>query len=111
MTSAAADSKNTLKQSGKMSFSSLRAATTPAEPPSGCLHPSKWAGIWGEAVTLEEAMARGMGRMSGGAATLVVPQGAGGGLDKVMGGFWGEIATVHRETGVKGLWKGVGTTM
>jgi len=49
--------------------------------------------------------------MSGGAATLVVPQGAGGGLDKVMGGFWGEIATVHRETGVKGLWKGVGTTM
>jgi solute carrier family 25 protein 39/40 len=63
-------------------------------------------------MTLEEAMARGMGRMNGGgSATLVVPQGASGALERVMGGFWGEIATVHRESGIKGLWKGVGTTM
>jgi solute carrier family 25 protein 39/40 len=111
MTSAAAESSIAKKSRGQMSFSSLRAATTPAEPPSGCLHPSKWAGIWGEAVTLEEAMARGAGRMNGGSATLVVPQGPAGAMEGVMGGFWGEIATVHRETGIKGLWKGVGTTM
>jgi hypothetical protein len=52
-----------------------------------------------------------MGRMNGGAAgTLVVPQPTGA-LEGAMGGFWREIATVHRETGIKGLWKGVGTTM
>jgi solute carrier family 25 protein 39/40 len=49
--------------------------------------------------------------MNGGAATLVLPQGPAGAREGVMGGFWGEIATVHRETGIKGLWKGVGTTM
>lgn len=27
------------------------------------------------------------------------------------GGFWGEIAAVKRETGIRGLWKGVGTTL
>jgi len=110
-TSAAAADSVTPKQRGQLSFSALRASATPADPPSGCLHPSKWAGIWGEAVTLEEAMARGMGRANGGAGgTLVVPQPVGA-LEGVMGGFWGEIATVHRETGIKGLWKGVGTTM
>jgi hypothetical protein len=63
-------------------------------------------------MTLEEAMARGMGGMrgGGGGATLVVPQG-GAMLEGAMGGFWGEIATVHRQSGIKGLWKGVGTTM
>jgi hypothetical protein len=49
-------------------------------------------------------------RGGGGGATLVIPQG-GAMLEGAMGGFWGEIATVHRESGIKGLWKGVGTTM
>jgi solute carrier family 25 protein 39/40 len=62
---------------------------------------------------MEEALARGMSRMGGsGGGTLVLPQPVGAGaLERVMGGFWGEVATVHRETGIKGLWKGVGTTM
>ncbi|KAK1921421.1 mitochondrial carrier domain-containing protein [Papiliotrema laurentii] len=91
------------------SLSNVRPAQTPVAPPSGCLHPSKWAGIWGEAVTLEQAMARGVTGMNGGSATLILPlEEAGAG---VIGGFWNELATVRRETGVKGLWKGVGTTM
>lgn len=62
-------------------------------------------------MTLEEALARGLARMNGGGGgTLVVPQGSGM-FTGVMGGFWGEIATIHRETGLRGLWKGVGTTM
>lgn len=69
--------------------------------PAGCYHPSKWAGIWGEAseaATFEQAIGRG------------IP----GGLPlqaQKEGGFWSEIAAVRRETGVRGLWKGVGTTL
>lgn len=60
-------------------------------------------------MTLEQAMARGVTGMNGGSATLILPlEEAGAG---VIGGFWNELATVRRETGVKGLWKGVGTTM
>lgn len=89
----------------ELSFSSLRSSATPIAPPSGCLHPSKWAGIWGETIALERAMTR----MGAGGASLVLPmEGAGTGA---IGGFWSELATVRRETGVKGLWKGVGTTL
>ena len=93
-----------------VSFASLRPSFSPAPPPSGCLNPSKWAGIWGEAVTMQQALARGIiGTGNGATATLVLPMesGAGG----VMSGFWNEVAAVRRETGVKGLWKGVGTTL
>ena len=52
-----------------------------------------------------------MTRMSGGGggASLVMPMGGPGAV--AAGGFWNELATVHRETGVRGLWKGVGTTL
>lgn len=68
--------------------------------PAGCYHPSKWAGIWGEAeaVTFEQALGRGI---PGGLPLEVHKE----------GGFWNEIAAVRRETGVRGLWKGVGTTL
>lgn len=78
----------------------------------GCAFPSKWAGIWGEAISLEEAMARnfvGLGAAgSGGTATLVLPQTSG---ESIAGGFWSEVGAVYREAGVRGLWKGVGTTL
>lgn len=74
------------------------------EAPAGCYHPSKWAGIWGEAMSFEEAMSRGF--LRGGALSL-----GGEASAEVSRGFWSEIATVRRETGVRGLWKGVGTTL
>ena len=111
-TSAASAEQTVKSVKGSIPSVKLRPATTPAAPPSGCLHPSKWAGIWGEAVTMEEALARGVVRMNGGGGgSLVVPQSQGMLSGMMMGGFWGEVATVHRETGVRGLWKGVGTTM
>jgi hypothetical protein len=77
-------------------------------------------------VTLEEAMAKslavsmnggvgsgvGMGVNGGGgngAGMLVMP--VRNGAESVVTGFWAEIAAVRRETGMRGLWKGVGTTM
>lgn len=89
----------------EFAFATPRHAATPIAPPSGCLHPSKWAGIWGEAVSLEKAMARVGASGVSGVAQL---ERAGAG---VVGGFWNEIATVRRETGTRGLWKGVGTTL
>jgi solute carrier family 25 protein 39/40 len=68
----------------------------PASAPTGCLQPSKWAGIWGEPVTYEEALARG--------SKVTIP-------GSPPGGFWNEVMAVKRETGVRGLWKGVGTTL
>lgn len=80
----------------------LAAASVSAEnAPSGCLHPSKWAGIWGEVVSLEEAVSRGIvGLSRGGSAQLVS-----------TGGFFNEIALVRQQAGIQGLWKGVGTTL
>lgn len=84
----------------------------------GCAFPSKWAGIWGEAVSLEEALARNVRSTNGGIAmaggdgmaTLVLPlQGDRTGTKR--GGFWGEVAAVRSEVGVRGLWKGVGTAL
>jgi len=86
------------------------AASSSAPPPRGCLHPSKWAGIWGEAITLDQALARGIvGIGPEGGATLVLP--AEQAVTGVIGGFWSEVAAVRKETGVRGLWKGVGTTL
>lgn len=84
-----------------------RMVSVPVEPPSGCLHPSKWVGIWGEQVALDQAMTRGaISRAGAGAATLAVPAGA-----AVNHGFWSEVIAISRDTGVRGLWKGVGTTL
>lgn len=94
-------------RSARAAFSSLTAAATalPAPAPRGCSFPSKWAGMWGEAVTMEEALARTRGGAggAGGYAALVLPR------DKA--GFWSEMAAVRKEVGVRGLWKGVGPTL
>lgn len=91
----------------------------PGEAPQGCAFPSKWAGIWGEAVSLEEALARNVRGGNGGLsmaggegmATLVLPLQGQMGEGVKRGGFWGEVAAVRSEVGVKGLWKGVGTAL
>lgn len=72
--------------------------------PAGCINPSKWTGIWGETVTLDEAMDR-LARQRAKAAM----NGTGAITRGGTGGFWSEIGVVMAETGVKGLWKGVGT--
>ncbi|BEI86134.1 hypothetical protein CcaverHIS002_0604210 [Cutaneotrichosporon cavernicola] len=69
--------------------------------PEGCYHPSKWAGIWGEAMSFEEAMTRGFLARGGFAEPKTAP----------TRGFWSEVAAVRRDAGVRGLWKGVGTTL
>jgi solute carrier family 25 protein 39/40 len=98
-------------------YSSLTGTVvSPGEAPSGCAFPSKWAGIWGEAVNLEEALARNVRSTNGGMAlaggegmaTLVLPLQA---SPTGRGGFWGEVAAVRSEVGVRGLWKGVGTAL
>ncbi|OCF39924.1 hypothetical protein I317_06298 [Kwoniella heveanensis CBS 569] len=94
-----------------ISFASLRPAAAPASAPDGCLHPSKWAGIWGEALTFEQAIARGVVVEGGGASILALPQQVARVEQEVLRGFWSEVAAVRRETGVKGLWKGVGTAI
>ena len=94
---------------GDATISSLRSATTAASPPEGCLQPTKWAGIWGDTVTLDQTVARGVRSSGGGSASLALP--AEQGIGDVMGGFWDEVAAVRRETGIRGLWKGVGTTL
>ncbi|KJE01932.1 metallochaperone [Cryptococcus gattii NT-10] len=104
-------------------------------PPSGCLNPSKWAGIWGEPIP------SGIPGGGGGGGVLVLREGSGvalggssnigvGGLLSSMksstsgavsagigigntstGGFWKEVAAVRAESGIRGLWKGVGTAI
>ncbi|CAD6573893.1 MAG: hypothetical protein TREMPRED_000958 [Tremellales sp. Tagirdzhanova-0007] len=95
-----------------MSSSLIRSfeASAAALPPSGCSNPSKWGGMWGETLTFEQALARGMvasGPEAG--ASLVMP--AGQSVTGAIGGFWSEVASIRRETGIRGLWKGVGTTL
>ncbi|KAL7420237.1 Carrier protein, mitochondrial [Cryptotrichosporon argae] len=84
-----------------------KVAAGPA-PPRGCYHPSRWAGIWGEAMTFEEALARGVIEPGGALSLAGAPQGR---VAARVPGFWVEIGNVWRETGVRGLWKGVGTTL
>ncbi|WVW81450.1 hypothetical protein I302_103444 [Kwoniella bestiolae CBS 10118] len=97
-----------------LSFASVRPNhILPMEAPEGCLHPSKWAGIWGEALTLESALSsRGAAAGAGagaGVGTLRIPVQQ---VEReVMRGFFSELAAVRRENGVRGLWKGVGTAI
>lgn len=69
-------------------------------PPEGCLHPSKWAGIWGETMTLDEAQSLLRGAESGRGGALVQ-----------QNGFWQEVRVVLKDTGYKGLWRGTGTAL
>ncbi|WVQ85145.1 hypothetical protein IAT38_007310 [Cryptococcus sp. DSM 104549] len=96
----------------RMAYASFRPAAAPTPAPSGCLNPSKWAGIWGEPITFE-SLRSGGGGFGAGAGVLTLPREAvivqpetGG---RAVPGFWSELAAVRRETGVRGLWKGVGT--
>ncbi|WRT63381.1 uncharacterized protein IL334_000286 [Kwoniella shivajii] len=119
-TSSALHSSSTNTQ--HLSFGSLR-PNIPSQPPEGCLHPSKWAGIWGEALTLENAFPRSQimqTTSAGGLGTLALPIQAGTSQRISIGiveqeekvrGFFSELATVRREHGIRGLWKGVGTAI
>lgn len=69
-------------------------------PPEGCLHPSKWAGIWGETMTLDEAQSLLRGAETGRGAAVVQ-----------QNGFWQEVGVVLKDTGYKGLWRGTGTAL
>ncbi|KAJ9098136.1 hypothetical protein QFC21_004465 [Naganishia friedmannii] len=80
--------------------SSGTAALYAPPPPEGCLHPSKWSGIWGETMTLDEAQNLLRGAEARRGATVV--QGS---------GFWQEVRVVLQDTGYKGLWRGTGTAL
>ncbi|GHJ85078.1 hypothetical protein NliqN6_1480 [Naganishia liquefaciens] len=69
-------------------------------PPEGCLHPSKWAGIWGETMTLDEAQSLLRGAETGRGGAVVQ-----------QNGFWQEVGVVLKDTGYKGLWRGTGTAL
>lgn len=94
--------------SGVPSFSGASSATVNAgsaaiyapPPPEGCLHPSKWAGIWGETMTLDEAQSLLRGAETGRGAAVVQ-----------QNGFWQEVGVVLKDTGYKGLWRGTGTAL
>ncbi|WWC67145.1 uncharacterized protein I206_101052 [Kwoniella pini CBS 10737] len=125
-TSSALHSSSTNTQ--HLSFANLRPSgagvgigTIPIqEAPEGCLHPSKWSGIWGEALTLENALEnRSITRNSIGAGVGVLQLPVQDRIrlntiqseQQVMRGFFSELAAVKRENGVRGLWKGVGTAI
>ncbi|WVN86042.1 uncharacterized protein L203_101200 [Cryptococcus depauperatus CBS 7841] len=89
----------------------LRLSSRPSAPPTGCLNPSKWAGIWGEPITFDSIQ---FNRNSAG--VLVLPQNSANVVESGVGvasegGFLREIAAVRREAGIRGLWKGVGTAI
>ncbi|WWC97275.1 hypothetical protein V866_004154 [Kwoniella sp. B9012] len=96
-----------------LSFASVRPNhILPMEAPEGCLHPSKWAGIWGEALTLENATANpSQMRIGGGGGVGVLRIPVQQEESQVMRGFFSELAAVRKENGIRGLWKGVGTAI
>ncbi|WWC57772.1 uncharacterized protein I303_100307 [Kwoniella dejecticola CBS 10117] len=130
-TSSALHSSSTNTQ--HVSFANLRPSAAGIgsiplqEAPEGCLHPSKWSGIWGEALTLESGVSNpslsrnsSIGSIGGaGVGVLQMPTHAQERIrlsavqseEQVMRGFFSELAAVRRENGVRGLWKGVGTAI
>lgn len=94
-------------------------ATLVPPAPEGCLHPSKWAGIWGEIVTQEEAERIRRSPLVGGKGIAALGEQAREGAKElsrklvgtgVEGGFFNEIRVIMAEpAGWRGLWKGVGT--
>ncbi|WWC85499.1 uncharacterized protein L201_000363 [Kwoniella dendrophila CBS 6074] len=106
-----------------LSFASLGNSNSrsliPIEAPEGCLHPSKWSGIWGEALTLESALSSNTTRPSTvGLGVLQIPINQripSNAIEQeqrqVMRGFFSELAAVRKENGIRGLWKGVGTAI
>jgi solute carrier family 25 protein 39/40 len=94
-------------------------ATLVPPAPEGCLHPSKWAGIWGEIVTQEEAERIRRSPLLGGKGITALQEQAREGAKELSrklagagaeGGFFNEIKVIMAEpAGWRGLWKGVGT--
>lgn len=148
------------KPGGGMDVSALRPSPSPPananpnvnalRPPSGCLNPSKWAGIWGEPIpsipsgipggggvlVLREGQGVALGGLQLGGAGAGAGAGVASGSSNIgvgsllssmksstsgavsggigstsTGGFWKEVAAVRAESGIRGLWKGVGTAM
>ncbi|KIR72533.1 metallochaperone [Cryptococcus deuterogattii CA1014] len=148
------------KPGGGMDVSALRPSPSPPananpnvnalRPPSGCLNPSKWAGIWGEPIpsipsgipggggvlVLREGQGVALGGLQLGGAGARAGAGVVGGSSNIgvggllssmksstsgavsggigstsSGGFWKEVAAVRAESGIRGLWKGVGTAI
>ncbi|KIR62583.1 metallochaperone [Cryptococcus bacillisporus CA1873] len=137
------------KPPGGMDLSALRPSPSPPanananpnvnglRPPSGCLNPSKWAGIWGEpippipsgipggeggvlvlregpGVALRGSSNIGVGDLLSSmksSTSGAVSGGIGIGSSTSTGGFWKEVAAVRAESGIRGLWKGVGTAI
>lgn len=135
------------KPGGGMDVSALRPSPSPPanpnvnpnananalRPPSGCLNPSKWAGIWGEPIPGGGGggvlvLREGPGVAPGGSSNIGVGGllssmksstsgavsggiGIGSSTSTATGGFWKEVAAVRAESGIRGLWKGVGTAM
>lgn len=64
-------------------------------PPVGCESPAGWR-------RLIDDFRTGKLDVSGGNAK---------GKGVALGGFWEEVQSVRRESGIRGLWKGVGTTL
>lgn len=108
--------------------STAGSATLFPRAPEGCIHPSKWSGIWGELVTPEEAerIQCHRGGLSANPPSTVsqlgqqARQGAQALRGKLLGGakgggpagggFFSEIGVILSEpAGWRGLWKGVGT--
>ena len=94
-------------------------ATLVPPAPEGCLHPSKWAGIWGEIVTQEEAQRIRRSPLVGGKGIAALGEQAREGAKELSrklvgtsaeGGFFNEVRAIMAEpAGWRGLWKGVGT--
>jgi len=64
-------------------------------PPVGCESPAGWRRLIDDFRT----------------GKLDVPAGNAKGKGVALGGFWEEVQSVRRESGIRGLWKGVGTTL
>ncbi len=121
-------SSTTSTPSGLASWLARSRLAQAIAPPKGCNQPSKWAGIFGERISHNEAQhierfayagssSAGGGGMTGGltldAATLEAlnAERMATGARAVENGFWREVAVVIRSDGVSGLWKGVGTSL
>jgi len=102
----------------QLSTMSGSGATLIPPAPEGCLHPSKWAGIWGEIVTQDEAERLRRSTSAGKGIAALGEQAREGAKEigkKLVGagsegGFVHEIRVIMAEpAGWRGLWKGVGT--
>ena len=68
-------------------------------PPVGCESPAGWRRL------IDDFRTGKLDGITGGSS------GNGKGKGVALGGFWEEVQSVRRESGIRGLWKGVGTTL